>query len=554
MLKRLTIDNFALINHIDVDFSDGLSIITGETGAGKSIILGALSLLLGVRADSRLVKDHNQKLVVEAVFDVRGYDLSSFFSMHEIEYFPEETIVRREILPSGRSRAFINDVPTQLSVLSELTESLIDIHSQHSNALLLKPAYQLSMLDVLAGNRAVLAKYREAYKRLVDCRRAYDSASQRIEKNKADEEYFRFQLNQLESANLRDGEQEALEKEKSVLENLAQLKDNMSSICSTLTDGPSSAVDSLTDAIRCMGQIETVYDGASEIMERLESAKIDLQDIADTVRHDFENLDGESSDIDEIDGRLSAIYTLQQKFHVDTVEELLKHQTSLKQSLDEIDNSEDELEELRCQMKRFRAEVEDLAKQLSKSRRKASEGFMLQLKEKSMTLGLANFKGEVCFVSIEPGLTGQDKVQIKVAFNKNQELISIEKTASGGELSRLMLCVKTILAEKMQLPTIIFDEVDTGVSGEIANKIGAMMAVISKKIQVFTITHLPQVAALGNHHYKVFKTDSAEETITSIKKLGREERVLEVARMLSGATVDAAAIANAESLIGKNRI
>ena len=553
MLKRLTIDNFALINHIDVDFDDGLSIITGETGAGKSIIMGALSLLLGAKADSRSVKDRNLKLVVEAVFDVRGYDLSSFFKSHEIDCYPEETIVRREILPSGRSRSFINDVPVQLSVLSELTEPLIDIHSQHSNALLLKPSYQLSMLDVLAGNKNILAEYKETYKHLVDCRREYDDAFKRIERNKADEEYFRFQLNQLESANLRTGEQEELEKEKSVLENLAQLKDNMSGVCSALTDGASSTIDTLSDAIRCMGLIESVYDGAPGILERLESAKIDLQDISDTVRHDFQNLDGGASDLDEIEGRLSTIYSLQQKFRLDTVEDLLDLQSSLKHSLEEIDNSEDELEDLRRRMQKARVAVEDLAKQLSMTRRKASYDFMRLLSEKAKTLGLVNFKGEVCFETIEPGMTGQDKVQIKVSFNKNQELVPIEKTASGGELSRLMLCVKTILAEKMQLPTIIFDEVDTGVSGDVANKIGEMMAMISKKIQVFAITHLPQVAALGKQHYKVFKTDSDVETTTSIKKLDRNEQIMEVARMLSGATVDAAAIANAESLIGKNR-
>lgn len=551
MLKRLTIDNFALINHIDVAFDDGLSIITGETGAGKSIIIGALSLLLGSRADSKSVKDRNEKMVVEAVFDIGDYDLRALFESYGLDYFPEETIVRRELLPSGRSRAFINDMPVQLATLSELTLRLVDIHSQHSNALLLKPAYQLAMLDDLSGNGELLKNYREAFQVFQNGKKAFEVAKSRIEKNKSDEEYFRFQLNQLETANLKSDEQEALEKEQNVLENQTQIKESLSFVSYSLSGNENSAVDAIKGAIRSMSQISHVYDGASEMVERLESAKIDLQDIAETVERDCQNIGGDESDLERVESRLSLIYGLQQKFHAETVDGLLEIQASLKKSLDEIDNSEEELQSLREQMDRAGRKVSELALSVTQSRKDAAALFLSQLERKTSFLGLNNFRGEIGFEQTQPCATGQDKVQFRVAFNKNQQPMPIETTASGGEISRLMLCVKTILAEKMKLPTIVFDEVDTGVSGEVANRIGEMMCSIADKIQVLTITHLPQVAALGTHHYKVYKQDVAEETVTAIKSLDHKEKVLEIAGMLSGAAIDAAAIANAESLIRK---
>ena len=532
MLKRLTIDNFALINHIDVAFDDGLSIITGETGAGKSIIIGALSLLLGSRADSKSVKDRKEKMVVEAVFDIGDYDLRALFESYGLDYFPEETIVRRELLPSGRSRAFINDMPVQLATLSELTLRLVDIHSQHSNGELLK-------------------NYREAFQVFQNGKKAFEAAKSRIEKNKSDEEYFRFQLNQLETANLKADEQEALEKEQNVLENQTQIKESLSFVSYSLSENENSAVDAIKGAIRSMSQISHVYDGASEMVERLESAKIDLQDIAETVERDCQNIGGDESDLERVESRLSLIYGLQQKFHAETIDGLLEIQASLKKSLDEIDNSEEELQSLREQMDRAGRKVSELALSLTQSRKDAAALFLSQLEQKTSFLGLNNFRGEIGFEQTQPCATGQDKVQFRVAFNKNQQPMPIETTASGGEISRLMLCVKTILAEKMKLPTIVFDEVDTGVSGEVANRIGEMMCSIADKIQVLTITHLPQVAALGTHHYKVYKQDVAEETVTAIKSLDHKEKVLEIAGMLSGAAIDAAAIANAESLIRK---
>ena len=548
MLKRLTIDNFALINHLSIDLHDGLTIITGETGAGKSIIIGALSLLLGQRSDGKTVKNQQQKTVVEGVFDVNGYGLEPFFEENDIEFYPEETIVRREISPSGRSRAFVNDTPVQLSVLSELAQSLIDIHSQHSNALLLKPSYQVAMLDDLAGDAELLAGYKEAYRAFVEKRSLFEEVKERIAKNKSDEEYFRFQLSQLEAAALRAGEQEELEKEKNVLENLSQLKESLSAVCVQL-GGEKSAIDSVSEACRSLSHVADVYGDASGYIERMESAKIDLQDIYESINRDFDNL-GDASSLEEIEERLSTIYGLQQKFHLETVEELLQFQDSLSHSLEEIDNSEEELAELERQLSGAEKEMLQLADKLTGARERAADSFLKQLKGKTALLGLKNFNGIFKFIRKECGPTGQDKVQFNVAFNLNQEPMPIETTASGGEVSRLMLCVKTILAEKMQLPSIVFDEVDTGVSGEVASKIGVMMRAISQSIQVLTITHLPQVAALGAHHYKVYKEDLDNETVTRLKELKDNDRVMEIAGMLSGATVDAAAIANAKSLIG----
>ena len=320
-----------------------------------------------------------------------------------------------------------------------------------------------------------------------------------------------------------------------------------------LSENDRSAVDAIKGAIRSISQINGLYDDVPDIVERLESAKIDLQDIAETVSRDAQSVGNDASDLDSVEMRLSEIYSLQQKFHTDNVEGLLEIQSSLRNALDEIDNSEDELSGLMTQLEKSKTVVDELSMQLTAVRRKAAEAFLVKLKQKTAFLGLLNFNGVFDFEKTQPGATGGDKVRLKVAFNKNQQPMPIETTASGGEVSRLMLCVKTILAEKLKLPTIVFDEVDTGVSGEVANKIGEMMSVIARRIQVLTITHLPQVAALGHHHYRVYKKDSVNETVTSIKPLDAKERVLEVAGMLSGAEIDAAAIANAESLINKNR-
>lgn len=548
MLQQLSISNYALIDQLDISFGNGLSIITGETGAGKSIVIGALSLILGQRADTKVIRDESKKTVVEATFDVESYDLSGFFEENDIDFAPE-CIVRREIMPNGRTRAFVNDTPVTLSLLGELSQKLIDIHSQHSNALLLRPSYQLSVIDSLAGNKDLLARYKEVYNSLVQARRIYEQEKEKIEKDKQDEEYIRFQLNQLTEANLEIGEEETLEKKKRKIENLALLQNNLSETCRILNDGDRSVLEMLSDAEKLVAVLESVYENASEIRDRIESASIELKDIADTVRQELSEMDGDIGELEMIDERLSLIYTLQQKFKVHSVEELLALKQDMEQRVSAIDHSEEKLDDMMLQIEALEKNANALADSLSRARKSTAVSFMENLKEKARDLGLKNFNGAIAFERVDFSATGRDKIRFEVSFNVNRQLLPIEETASGGEMSRLMLCIKSLIATKMQLPTIIFDEIDTGVSGEIANKIGVMMKDISSSIQVVTITHLPQVAALGDRHYKVYKQDTEKETVTRMKELDAESRILEIAGMLSGSQVDSAAIENAKSLM-----
>ena len=548
MLQQLSISNYALIDQLDISFGNGLSIITGETGAGKSIVIGALSLILGQRADTKVIRDESKKTVVEATFDVESYDLSGFFEENDIDFAPE-CIVRREIMPNGRTRAFVNDTPVTLSLLGELSQKLIDIHSQHSNALLLRPSYQLSVIDSLAGNKDLLARYKEVYNSLVQVRRIYEQEKEKIEKDKQDEEYIRFQLNQLTEANLEIGEEETLEKKKRKIENLALLQNNLSETCRILNDGDRAAVEMLSDAEKLVAVLESVYENASEIRDRIESASIELKDIADTVRQELSEMDGDIGELEMIDERLSLIYTLQQKFKVHSVEDLLALKQDMEQRVSAIDHSEEKLDDMMLQIEALEKNANALADSLSRARKSTAVSFMENLKEKARDLGLKNFNGAIAFERVDFSATGRDKIRFEVSFNVNRQLLPIEETASGGEMSRLMLCIKSLIATKMQLPTIIFDEIDTGVSGEIANKIGVMMKGISSSIQVVTITHLPQVAALGDRHYKVYKQDTEKETVTRMKELDAESRILEIAGMLSGSQVDSAAIENAKSLM-----
>lgn len=548
MLQQLSISNYALIDQLDISFGNGLSIITGETGAGKSIVIGALSLILGQRADTKVIRDESKKTVVEATFDVESYDLSGFFEENDIDFAPE-CIVRREIMPNGRTRAFVNDTPVTLSLLGELSQKLIDIHSQHSNALLLRPSYQLSVIDSLAGNKDLLARYKEVYNSLVQARRIYEQEKEKIEKDKQDEEYIRFQLNQLTEANLEIGEEETLEKKKRKIENLALLQNNLSETCRILNDGDRSVLEMLSDAEKLVAVLESVYENASEIRDRIESASIELKDIADTVRQELSEMDGDIGELEMIDERLSLIYTLQQKLKVHSVEDLLALKQDMEQRVSAIDHSEEKLDDMMLQIEALEKNANALADSLSRARKSTAVSFMENLKEKARDLGLKNFNGAIAFERVDFSATGRDKIRFEVSFNVNRQLLPIEETASGGEMSRLMLCIKSLIATKMQLPTIIFDEIDTGVSGEIANKIGVMMKGISSSIQVVTITHLPQVAALGDRHYKVYKQDTEKETVTRMKELDAESRILEIAGMLSGSQVDSAAIENAKSLM-----
>ncbi len=550
MLKSLYISNYALIDTVDITFHTGFNIITGETGAGKSIMLGALSLILGGRADLKAVRDSGKKSVIEATFEVEGYPgLKEYCLVNDIEWDDTTCILRREIAPAGRSRAFINDSPVTLDLLQHVAMQLVDIHSQHNNQLLSSPEFQLQVIDNLADNRTLLSDYamryrayRAAVKRLHEARKA-------VEQNRADEDFTRFQLEQLEAMNLREGEQAELEHQRDVLANITEIKSALSGALDALTDGSSNVLSRLSDAADYCDDLRQVIDDGDSIMERLESTRIELQDIAETLSAYDRDLQADPAELDAIESRLNSIYSLQAKHHVDTVEQLIALREQLRTRLADLDGSGFTLEELEKEARRARNAARQLAGELSLRRKAEAERFAIQLRDAAVPLGMKNLRVEVSVTPCDLGPTGADKVELLFAFNKNQPLMPVGGTASGGEISRLMLSIKSIIATRMQLPSIIFDEVDTGVSGDVANRMGAMMKAISSRIQVIAITHLPQVASKGDAHYKVYKEDDEHSTHTRIKYLTPEERIGELAVMLSGSNVDEAAMANARSLL-----
>lgn len=549
MLKRLSISNYALIDFLEIDLHNGLSIITGETGAGKSIILGALSLLLGQRADVKIIRDDRKKTVIEASFGIKDYALSSFFESNDIDMEPEDCILRREILPNGRSRAFINDTPVTLNVLSDLAIKLIDIHSQHSNALLMKPAYQLQMIDHLAANGRLREHYETVFRNYDKLKAELERTRRRIAKNKEDEEYFRFQLRQFTDLKLQADELVELENKRNRLANVSEIKENIWDAIRALGEDDNSVIQQLSYARNRILHLSGLYADADSTADRLDSTLIEIKDIYETLGRYAGDLRDDPLALEQIENRLNAIYALQQKYHVETEQELLDIQEKLQLSLAEIENADDEIQTLEQEVAVSLDEVRKKANELSEARKMAAKSFSSKLQQLAIPLGLKNLVCNIEFEKIPFERTGQDRIHFLVAFNKNQEPLPVEKTASGGEISRLMLCIKAIIAEKMQLPSIIFDEVDTGVSGDIANKIGEMMRNIADRIQVIAITHLPQVAALGKHHYKVFKQDTNDTTVTRISELDEAGRITEIAGMLSGSEIDMAAINNAKSLL-----
>ena len=552
MIKRLHISNYALIDTLDIEFAEGLTIITGETGAGKSIILGALSLILGERADSKAIRDTSAKTVVEAAFDIGGYQLERFFSENDIDWFDNECLLRRELSPNGRSRAFINDTPVQLNVLRELSTRLFDIHSQHSNMLLSVPAFQLSILDSLATNDSLLEEYLEAYHSYRDTLAKLETTKRDIEKLRNDEDYIRFQLNQLQAMQLHPNEDQELEAQQSKLSNVTWLKETLWNVENELNDSENNILGRLS---AIAGLLENAEQNLPEIAgtpERIRSALIDLKDIAHSVNAIVDTLNDDPAELARVDERLSSIYTLQHKHNVQSVNQLIDIQQQYEKQLSEIEHNDDILAELEAQVHRHRSEALKIAEKLSEKRHAAAKSFGKELLDMAAPLGMKNIAFDVEFNTTDLTESGFDRVEFIMAFNKNQRPMPVKDTASGGEISRVMLCIKTIIARHIKLPSIIFDEVDTGVSGDIANRIGEMMAEIACNIQVIAITHLPQVAAHGNHHLRVFKTDTDVETLTRVEYLDEQERIMEVARMLSGKGLNQAAIENAKSLITHN--
>lgn len=551
MLKSLFIQNFVLIDNLDIRFDQGFSVITGETGAGKSIILGALSLVLGQRADGKSIKQGADKCVIEAIFDVSKYQLESFFLGNDLEYDSESCILRRELYASGKSRAFVNDSPVSLAILKELGTKLIDIHSQHQNLLLGDNRFQLRVVDVMAENEILLILYKKEYTRYQGLRKELSALKERAAQSKQEEDYVRFQLDQLEEANLQPDEQDELEQEQETLSHAEEIKSSLYRVSSCLDGEEQGVVSLLKESLSSMDALERYFPRAKEITERLRSAYIDLNDLASEMEGLIEDVEFNPDRLTWVNERLDTLYALQQKHRVSSIGELIALRDQFRAQLADIDSFDEQIAALEKQVQDSYKELLQQASVLSEQRKIASVAFAQQLVQMVAPLGMPHTRFQVDVVPRkEPESDGMDEVRFMFSANKSMALQPVAQTASGGEISRLMLCIKAMIAGFTALPTIIFDEVDTGVSGDIADKMGHIMQDLGSKMQVFAITHLPQIAAQGEAHYFVYKEDVQDRTVTRIRPLNKEERVREVARMLSGSALTEASLANAKDLLG----
>lgn len=553
MLKKLYISNYALIDTLEMSLGPGLTIITGETGAGKSILLGALSMLLGARSDSRKARSADRKMVVEGVFDASGYGLRDMFEEQGLDW-DDDLLLRREVSPSGRSRAFINDTPVTTSLLSQVASRLVDIHSQHQNLLIGSRDFQLRVLDSLADNGREMHAYSACFRQYVELRRHITALKERATRSRENAEFIRFRLDQLHKLKPKAGEQKELERRLEILSDSVSISESLAAATAHFTAGESAVLSRLHDVKSLLQGVnlslfERDDDGQPSLPVRLESALIELTDISETLADYLERVDSNPELLRKVDERLGALYDAQRRFNVSDEQGLLDLLDTLEAEYASIEDADSELPELERALKAKGKELRLLADALSATRRSAADAFAARLGEVARPLGMHNLK--FCAMTTVGKLTadGQDIPSFQCAFNKNQSLMPVEKIASGGEISRLMLCLKAIVASRMNLPTIIFDEVDTGVSGDIAARMALLMKEISSRIQVLAITHLPQVAAVGDAHLKVYKEDTDEATHTHIRPLDDEERVRETARMLGGTTVDEAALLNARSLL-----
>lgn len=562
MIKNLKIENYALIEHLDIDFRSGFSVITGETGAGKSIILGAIGLLLGQRADTKSIKAGEKRCVIEATFDVAGYGLEPFFEEAELDFDGQECIIRRELTAVGKSRSFINDSLASLTQLKEIGEQLIDVHSQHKNLLLGKEDFQISVLDIIGQNADLLAKYKDEFAQYKSLVKALEDAKATSAAAKNDEEFIRFQAEKLAEAELKEGEQAELEEESEMLSHAEDIKQALYEAGGCLQNPNDSGTDVLQllkQSVHALQGITSVFGSANELSERLDSCYIELKDIAGEIESNCDNVEFNPQRLDWVNERLSTIYTLQKKHGVETVEELLALQAELEEKLLSIDNSEEVIEQLTAQCEAQYNKVYKLAEKLSASRKKAAKQVEKEMVEKLIPLGMPNVQFCVDFDSASADEEKQDKrltasgidhITFLFSANKNAPLKDVAQVASGGEIARVMLSLKAMIAGAVKLPTIIFDEIDTGVSGSIAEKMAKIMREMGdNNRQVISITHLPQIAALGLSHYKVYKEDNDDATVSHIIELTTEQRIEEIAHMLSGENLTQAALDNAKALI-----
>ncbi|MBR4129998.1 MAG: DNA repair protein RecN [Bacteroidaceae bacterium] len=555
MLKHLTINNYVLIESLDIDLEPGFSVLTGETGAGKSIILGALSLLMGQRADSGSIMPGSAKCTVEGIFNIEGYDMQGLFEENELDYEPQECILRREVAANGKSRAFVNDTPVNVTVLRQIAVRLLDIHSQHSNLLLENPAFQLGIVDTVADHQDLLNQYRELYTRIVEARRKLRELEENFAKRQSDEDYLRFQLEQLDEFKPQEGEDEELKQLQSALSHAEDIKVALSGIDSLLNgndnDEGVGAIDALRRSTQTMQQIANVYPAIEDYMSRLESVVIEVRDIAGDLESLSEDVEYNPARLQQVTERLDNLYSLEQKHHVSSAEELIALAEDIRSQLDLLADSEDIIKELQKQIEVDTEQAKKLAEKLSAGRTKAAKQVEKLVKEAlvQMDIPAAIFNAEVTRSELQS--SGQDIVTFLFSGNKSMAPRPLADVASGGEMSRVMLALKALTSKQTHLPTIIFDEIDTGVSGKVASSMAQIMAKMSKGAsqQVLAITHLPQIAAKGDAHYLVYKEDVGNRTLTRIKQLDSDGRITELAHMLSGSVVTDAARENAKQLL-----
>lgn len=552
MLKQLYIKNFTLIDTLDIRFNSGFSVITGETGAGKSIILGAINLLLGQRADIKSIKPGASKCIIEAHFDISRYDMQGFFAENDIEFDAEDCILRRELNASGKSRAFINDMPVPLNTIRLLGQQLIDIHSQHQNLLLNEEDFQLNVVDIIAQNSKLLSDYKLCFEAYKAASKETESLRREIEENKKNEDYLRFQLNELTEAKLASGLQEELEQENEKLNHVEEIKTALFSADNLFnsSEQDSGVLNKMKDILRVLGNINNIMPEVNELTERAESCYIELKDISQEISAQAENVEFEPARLEEISNKLDKIYTLEKKYHVTDIDSLLELQANIERQLGHIDNSDEELNRLEMQEKELFEKCKKLAAELTSARCRSAKTIEKEMLDRLIPLGIPNVRFSVNITDKELCTDGGDRIAFLFSANTSSPMQPVSQVASGGEIARVMLSLKAMISGAVKLPTIIFDEIDTGVSGKIAEKMADIMQDMAKcERQVISITHLPQIAAKGKTHYKVYKEETSDGTTSRMLELNEKERVNEIAQMLSGSEITNAAIKNAKELL-----
>ena len=550
MLKQLYIKNFTLIDELNIQMHPGFSVITGETGAGKSIILGAIGLLLGNRADSKSIKAGRDRCVIEAHFDLSKYDMQQFFTDNDIDEDLSDTIIRRELTAAGKSRAFINDTPVSLTKMRELGEQLVDIHSQHQNLLLQKEDFQLNVVDIIAQDEKQRKNYEAAYNQYKQANQKLNALKAEIEKNRENEDFLRFQFKELDEAQLQNGEQEELEQEYEMLSHSEDIKTALYQADNHLSGDDGNIIERLKQTSEQLANIKDVYPEVTELLERIDSSYIELKDIAQEINGLTDHVEFDPARLETINERLDKLNSLQQKFHVRDLGELIETYHQLKEQLSHIDHSDEDVEALEQEVTQLLENAQKQAKELTAIRTKAAKKVEEEMKQRLIPLGIPNVRFSISLTEKPLSHDGGDKVSFLFSANKSTPLQPVTQVASGGEIARVMLSLKAMISGAVKLPTIIFDEIDTGVSGKIAEKMAQIMVEMGNhERQVLSITHLPQIAAMGSHHYKVSKEETDEGTISRMTELSQQERIQEIAQMLSGSDVSEAALANAKELL-----